>query len=169
MGLRPRSQDMPDFTRAFVESNGAPIQYDGRTLHSSLRLPVSAGDRVHIFFEHFVARPVQGLVIQAANRAHKLAIAPTSHNMFVLWTDTAPRHVEVAAPAKARKPVELVLNNVWRDEKYGTMMYGVNAAAMVIEQPRADEWTLACSDGWNVEPDFTDLVLRLVHERRKVL
>jgi hypothetical protein len=159
---------MPDFTRAFVESNGAPIQHDGLTLHSSLRLQVSAGDLVHIFFEHFVARPVQGLVIQAANRAHKLTIARSRHNMFVLWTDIAPRHVEVAAPAKARKPVELIVSNVWRDEKYGTMMYGLNAAAMVIEQPRADEWTLACSDGWGVEPDFSDLVVRLLHEHRKV-
>src|SRR5438270_12684047 len=104
---------MPDFTRAFVESNGAPIRYDGRTLHSSLRLQLSAGDRVHIFLEHFVARPVQGLVIQAANRAHKLTIAPSSHNMFVLWTDTSPRHVEVAAPAKARTPVALIVKNVW--------------------------------------------------------
>lgn len=159
---------MPDFTPAFIESKGAPIQYGGRTLHSSFKLQVSAGDRVHVFFEHFAARPIQGLTIQAANRAHKLTIAPDKHYFFVLWTDTAPRHVEVAAPAKARKPVELVLYNVWRDEKYGTMMYGVNAASMVIEQLRANEWTLACSDGWGEEPDFGDLVVRLVHEHADV-
>ena len=157
---------MPDFTKAFLESNGAPIQYDGRTLHSALRLPASPGDRLHVFFEHFVARPIQGLVVSAANRAHKLTIATTKHYSFVLWTDTGPRSVEVAAPANARKPVELVLSNVWRDEKYGTMMYGVNAASMVIEQLRANEWTLACSDGWGAdeEPDFNDLVVRIVHE-----
>jgi hypothetical protein len=56
--------------------------------------------------------------------------------MFVVWTDTAPRHIEFTAPVNAREPVELVLYNVWRDEKYGTMMYGLNAAGTVIEQPR---------------------------------
>jgi len=87
--------------------------------------------------------------------------------MFVVWTDTAPRHIEFTAPVNARKPVELVLYNVWPDEKYGTMMYGLNAAATVVEQPRANEWILACSDGWGEEPDFRDLVVRLVHEHRE--
>jgi hypothetical protein len=98
------------------------------------------------------------------NRSHKLSIESGKHDIFVLWADTAPRHVEVVAPARARKPVELVVYNVWRDEKYGTMMYAVNAAAMMIEQPHANEWTLACSDGWGLEPDFGDLVVRLVLE-----
>ena len=82
----------------------------------------------------------------------------------------ADKHFSDAASPQfnARKPVQLIIYNVWRDEKYGTTMYGLNAAAMVVQQPRADEWTLACSDGWGVEPDFSDLVVRLVHERRSV-
>ena len=159
---------MPDFTSAFIESKGAPIQYDGRTLHSSLKLQVSAGDRLDVFLEHFVARPIQGLAISSVNRRHKLSIASSKHHSFVLWTDTAPGQIELTAPVNARKPVQLIIYNVWRDEKYGTTMYGLNAAAMVVQQPRADEWTLACSDGWGVEPDFSDLVVRLIHVRRKV-
>ena len=159
---------MPDFTPAFKESKGAPIQYDGRTLHSSLQLQVSAGDRLDIFLERFVARPIQGLAISSVNKGHKLSIASSKHHSFVLWTDTAPSHIELTAPVNVRKPVQLIIYNVWRDEKYGTTMYALNAAAMIVEQPRADEWTIACSDGWGVEPDFGDLVVRLVHVPRKV-
>jgi hypothetical protein len=160
---------MPDFTPAFVESKGAPIRYDGRTLHSSLKLQLSACDRLHVFFEHFVVRPIQGLIISSANRRHQLTVESSKHHSFVLWTDTAPTHIELTAPANARKPVRLILYNVWRDEKYGTTMHGLNAAAMVVQQPRADEWTLACSDGWGEEADFSDLVVRLVHERHTVV
>ncbi len=154
---------MPDFTPLFLASAGAPIEVDGQRLHSSLRLEPAPKGRIHVFFERSVQRPVQGLSISAASDKHQLTVAGTSARHFVLWRDTAPTHVEIELPA-ARLPVPLVIHNVWRDEKYGTTMYGVNAAAMRITEEAQGKWLLECSDGWGNDANFADLVVRIVVE-----
>jgi hypothetical protein len=154
---------MPDFMPLFVASRGKPIDFEGQLLHSALHLALAPSSRIHILFESSATRPVQGLSISAERPKHRLGIAGMSARHFVLWRDTAPRHVEVELP-RARQPVLIAIHNVWRDEKYGTTMYGTNAAAMRVTEERVGKWLLECSDGWGTDAHFGDLVVRVVLE-----
>jgi hypothetical protein len=154
---------MPDFTPLFVASRGRPIEVGGQCLHATFRLELAPNSRLHVLFERAVSRPVQGLSISAVRKHHRLAVANTTARHLVLWEDTAPKHVEISVPP-ARLQVPIWMRNVWRDEKYGTMMYGLNAAAMVVTEKAPRQWLLQCSDGWGTEPNFSDLVVSLIVE-----
>ncbi len=154
---------MPDFKSLFIASHGQPIEFAGHQLHARLRLELAPESRLHILFESSIHKPVQGICITADRPKHRLVVAGVSARSFVLWRDTAPNHDEVALP-RARQQVPVTIYNVWRDEKYGTMMYGLNAAAMRITQEAPGKWLLECSDGWGTDADFGDLVVRVVEE-----
>jgi hypothetical protein len=152
---------MPDFRLLWRETpGGGLIEYEGRQLRLSYWLSVSKGDRLQLIFERHVARPVQGLALQLHDRVGELQIGSTRGKHMVLWTDTAPRHVECSVN-KVKRGGQLSLMNVWRDEKYGTTMMGLNCAAMDVQVQPDGSALLCCSDGWGMEPDFSDLVVRL--------
>jgi hypothetical protein len=143
----------------FNRTDGKPIVYDGRTLTMSFSLQVEQGDRVDVIFERFAPSPVQGLRLALKEKGGQLEIGKQRSTDFVLWTDTAPRHVQVLI-AKGKRKGHLVLWNVWRDAKHGTTLYGVNNAAIEVAEQSATGAVLRCSDGW-LGPDFDDLVVRL--------
>ena len=152
---------MPDFRLLWSETpGGGLIEYQGRQLRLSYWLSVSKGDRLHLIFERQTARPVQGLALQLHDRRGELQIGGTRSRHMVLWTDTAPRHVECSVN-KVKRGGQLSLMNVWRDEKYGTTMMGLNCAAMDVQVQADGSALLCCSDGWGMDPDFSDLVVRL--------
>ena len=147
----------------FVASRGQPIDFDGQRLHPALHLEIAPGSRLHILFESSVSEPVQGLILSARRPKHRLTVDDTSARVLVLWRDTAPRHTEISLP-KARQTIPVAIHNVWRDQKHGTTMYGVNAAAMRITVEGPGKWLLECSDGWGTEAHFEDLVARVIIE-----
>ena len=154
---------MPDFMPLFAASHGKPIEFGGQVLHLALNLAPDAMSRLHILFESSVSRPVQGLRISARKPKHKLRVQDTTARHLVLWRDTAPKHTEIELPS-TRQPVPIVIYNVWRDEKYGTTLYGLNAAAMRVTEEGLGKWLLECSDGWGTDANFSDLVARVVIE-----
>jgi hypothetical protein len=141
-----------------------PVTFEGRELWLSYRLPIATSDRVHFLFEQYRQRPLQGLQVSVENRRHELAINAQPGRRFILWTDTAPRHVEVEV-IKAGRGGTLVLMNAWQDETYGTTMYGLNWCAMDVRADSDGSLLLDCSDGYGSEPSFGDLVVRVIHER----
>ena len=148
----------------FAADTVGPVSHNGRELWLSYRIPVGTGDRIHLLFERFSSRPRQGMQLMMANRRHQLAIAGHEGRQFVLWADTAPRHVEVEI-TKAGRGGTLVLMNAWQDEKYGTMLYGLNWAAMDVSAEADGTLLIDCSDGYGLEPSFGDLVVRVLPER----
>ena len=147
----------------FAASHGKPIEVDGQVLHLGLHISADPKSRLHILFESSALRPVQGLSVSAVRPQHRLKVGEVVARHLVLWRDTAPDHVEVELPS-ARQPVPIVIYNVWRDEKYGTTMYGVNAAAMRVTDDGPGKWLLECSDGSGTDANFRDLVARVVLE-----
>jgi len=146
-----------DFTTEFEK--GEPISYQGRTLWSAHWAPTATGDRWFFDFESFTSAPVQGLMVAGREKTTRLQIEAHRAQQFVLWTDSAPRHVELSV-VSARNGASIGFWNVWRDEKHGTMLYGLNAAAIDVQKHDNDSITLHCSDGWR-GPDFRDLVVRI--------
>lgn len=149
-----------DFSRQFSQSGGAPIEWEGVLLHRTLRVGAKRGDHFELSFVRFTEHPVQGLAVGSKDRNVQMECAGTKSHDFVLWTDTAPKHVAISVLKPVRKHAEIVIYNVWRDEKYGTTMYGLSAAAMQIVPHGQNEQIIRCSDGW-LGPDFNDLVVLL--------
>jgi hypothetical protein len=149
---------MTTFADRFECTKGAPIQHEGRELHTSLTLQVASGDTIAITFLHTTDRPVQGIGIKCEKC--EVSIAGTTSRSIGLWTDTAPRDVTIKV-GKAKAGARLVLVNQWRDEKYGSTMYRLNNAAMEIVQQPDGSILARCSDGWG-EPNFNDLVFQAI-------
>ena len=150
-------------TGFFPLNSIGPVDFEGRTLWLSYHLPVGTGDRIRILFEKFTRRPRQGVVLTMGNRRHEIAINGQQSAQFILWADTAPAEVEVDI-TKAGRAGSLVIYNIWQDEKYGTILHGLNWTAMAVRHGPDGSLLLDCSDGYGLEPSFGDLVLRLFHE-----
>ena len=148
----------------FKRTNSKSIVYEGRTLIRSYELPVEVGDKVCLTFVRFAKSPVQGIRISMREKGCTLELAAAGAADFVVWTDTAPRQVEVTV-RKAKGKCHLMLWNVWRDEKYGTTLYGLNNAAIHVVEESPTQAVLNISDGW-LGPDFEDLVVRVARLER---
>lgn len=157
---------MTDLTAAFIQSGGAPIQYGGRDLRPIHWLEVERGDVIQLRFLGFVPRPVQGIRIGGSDTRMELQTAGRSAGDFVFWTDSAPTASEVLV-LDARPGDRVGIWNVWRDEKFGATMYGVNNSAIHVEDIGRSSAILHCSDGVG-EPNFEDLVVEVSIGRKPV-
>jgi hypothetical protein len=97
--------------------------------------------------------------LSLAQRGAKLEVEGHRMPDVVIWADTAPRNVQVKV-ARLKGTSDVVLWNVWRDAKYGTMLYGINNSAIEVDAQDDGTTILRCSDGW-LGPDFDDLVLAI--------
>jgi hypothetical protein len=141
----------------FETAKGGVITFEGRELRRDFIMPAQSGTTLFVDFLKSTNWPVQGLGLKAERCT--LVVGGTTGKSIGLWTDTAPRRVEVRVD-KARKGATIRFFNQWRDEKYASTMYHLNNAAMEIEQQSDGSVLLKCSDGWS-EPNFEDLVVRI--------
>lgn len=98
----------------------------------------------------------QGLSIKV--RGGIAQINQVSAGTFALWTDTAPKVVDVDLrwTKKARRALQLW--NIW--EINGITHAWLGNAAMRIDKQDEKSWLLHCSNGLG-EPNFDDLVARI--------
>lgn len=151
---------MRSLAEALTDAGGGPLMHEGRELYARYRVQVAQGERLRITFERSKETPVQGLGLHCEKC--QLQAHGTTAQDLALWTDTAPREVELVA-TKVRSGAYVDIVNQWRDEKHGTTMYRLNSAAMeVVREEDEDAAILRCSDGWD-SPAFDDLV---VHVRK---
>lgn len=157
---------MADLTTLFNNSGGAPVQFGGGKVQPGLWLPVSARERFRIEIRKFTKLPVQGLQLVARATRGKprdvrcqVEVAGKTGTDFVLWTDTAPHHIQILvreAPAGS----QIGVWNVWRHPRHDTMLYGMNNAGVEVISESEDQWLLRCSDGVG-DANFDDLVFEL--------
>lgn len=151
---------MTDFRDRFIESQGKPILHDGQEIHLAYPLPVRNGEVLRMVFLDSTPQPVQGLRLIAKNC--ELEAVGQRAKQFVLWADTVTEHAEIR-PVKVKSGAQIRLMNVWRDEKFGSTLHGLNFSGMRLELQSNDTFVLHCSDGWG-PPSFDDLVVRVTHE-----
>ncbi len=144
---------MPAFGSLFIQSKGQPIEYNGRTIHLSDRVPIGSSASIRLTFESVASDWRQGVFLTTDGwfEVDGLKI----NKKTVLWQDTAPKEVVVSVTSK--KGV-LWVKNVW-DTGNGVMDSGHNGAAMIVEEDGACRRYL-CNDG-RPDDDFDDLVFRI--------
>lgn len=151
-----------------LEVEGEPFDWSGTQLWSAYWAQAHAGDKWLIEFESFTSRPDQGLVVAGRSEALRLRIVGRTSDQFVLWTDTAPAKVTVEV-CSGQADGEIGFWNVWRDNKHGTMMYGVNASAIGSSQTALTKCSfIAVMDGEILISRTLCCDSRAVESRRRV-
>jgi hypothetical protein len=139
----------------FQESSGAPIDWEGQSIHMLYELQPEADQEVQIRFEQpSPARP-QALRLRA--RGGLMEVNGSRLDDVVLWSDSAPESLNVRfVKTKSKGPISVRVWNAWRDPA-GTMQAWIGNAGMLVERGDDHATVLRCSDGFD-EPSFTDLV-----------
>lgn len=139
----------------FAESQGAPIELDGRLVDGIHRLPVRPPAPIEVtVLKHSIQR-AQGLALRV--KPGRLAINDVKSKAMDLGTDTMPGpivSITLEAPADI---VELTIWNLWRHQGQ-TWAFSRNAGMLV--EPADDGVILRCSDGFG-EVNFDDLVVQV--------
>jgi hypothetical protein len=151
---------MPSFEAMFIESKGKPIQYQGKMLVLTDRLPTQGARLIRLTFEQCNAEWRQGvsLICDGQLRVNGRLFEGREKGMG-LWQDTAPATVDLELVGSVR---ELEVHNVW-DCGDGTIHYWHNGAAMIVEElPTGRRYR--CNDG-EADDDFDDLVFRVERVR----
>lgn len=143
---------------AFQRGNPRKAKWQGTTVHSVLRLPVSAGDVLRVERRSSSASRAQALKI-ATDRGELRAngiVVP----VVAIWSHTAPPEAVLEVVGRRTRTVDIW--NAWSFQGVDSSWLG--NAGMVVESSD-DSHLLRCSDGLG-QVSFDDLVVHVTHERR---
>jgi hypothetical protein len=143
------------FGELFMQSKGEPITYLDKEVHAIHRIAVSSRTRLSISV--LGANPSVRQAIRITIEKGTALVSGMDLQDVVLWTDTAPKTVEVDV-SPTSKGCMVKLWNAWADSA-GTMQAWIGNAGMLIEQVDAG-LRVRCSDGIG-EPSFSDLILEI--------
>ena len=139
--------------QAFAKGSARRTKWNGTSVHSVVRIDVSAGDRIAVTRVRSSRVRAQALKLALDRgdlRANGVAV-PT----VAIWSHTAPERAELDVVGRRAKSVEIW--NAWSFEGVDSSWIG-NAGIIVESEGGAR--LLRCSDGLG-EPSFDDLVVRL--------
>lgn len=144
-------------TELFREKNGAPIEWNGKTVHMMYEMPVIQTPAIlRISFVKVSSERPEALRL----KAHKgqLDVNGQLLDDVVLWSDTSPQTIDVAAKPSTKK-MTVRAWNAWRDS-IGVMQAWIGNAGIVVDESASGGVVLRCSDGYG-DPAFDDLVVEL--------
>ena len=147
---------MKTFGERFGESRGEPFEFAGKLVHAILEREVESGTKLQIVFHRFNPSVPQALDT-VLEKGHLLIANQKFKKGAILWTETAPRVVEVVCITKLARTTFKAWN-AWKDED-GITMAWIGNGGMLIEE-REGVTVLKCSDGVG-EPQFDDLVVEI--------
>ena len=137
----------------FTESQGQPVEYQGRLIHMVDRLAVAKNQRIVVSFQKVNSDWRQGIHLSTVGRFE--VNSQQIKTSLVLWQDTAPQKVDIIV--QSRSGVCLV-KNVW-DVGDGVMHSWHGGGAMLISD-RDNGRLYECNDG-RADDDFDDLIFRI--------
>lgn len=147
---------MPDKLSALFEQERArTVTWRGRTVHALVERHYPSGTTLRVTIDVRNPTHPQGLRIKV--RKGWCRIAGEELDDIVLWSETAPRPIELAPFAK-RSDAQCSVSfwNCWQDP-LGTTQAWIGNAGMLLEV-QAETFRLSCSDGFGA-PSFGDLVV----------
>lgn len=163
MASRPRSAGcaqkarilnlMQTFGELFIESKGAPINYDGNLVHAIYTRQIIPLTTVRTKRLNCSTIVPQGLMLTVSKG--QLECSGQKSKKFVLWSNTGP--VEDRITYLGRNSTTLKIWNVWMNAR--TMNAWIGYGGMLIDDSGSSV-VFSCSDGVG-EPDFSDLIMRV--------
>lgn len=148
---------MIDFSELFIEAEGEPIEYEGKTLIMADEIPVEKLFKAEIELISVDSQWRQGISFETEGKIDvgDGLIGPRHIFWQELWTELK----EGAIPIKGEsKNGILLIYNSW--EWDGCQESWVNNGAMIKEMVGKNEYIYHCNDrDW--DDDFDDLIFRL--------
>jgi hypothetical protein len=158
----------PSLSELIADARGAPIEWDGRVVYGSYVLKdVEGKSDLSVQFVEYVRTPRQALRLKPIQGT--LGVAGERLKDVVLWSDTAPRIVQVTPfPPRSRSSIDIRIWNAWWDGGLGGFMNAWKGnAGLQVDEVDTDAIWLRCSDGVG-EPSFADLVVRIAAHRASI-
>lgn len=138
---------------ALAKGSGRKTKWQGRTVHSFVRIAVTDGDRIVI--RRLRASKIRAQALKLAVDRGELKANGLVVSTVAVWSHTAPDTVTLDIVGKRAKSVDIW--NAWSHEGVDSSWLG-NAGILV--ESTGDGHLLRCSDGLG-EPSFDDLVVRV--------
>ena len=144
-----------------AEANGGPIDYQGRNVMMSYRIPILNGQEFQIEVLHYKNDLVeQGFEVSVDQRKGLIYTNGQKLRAPVFWMETAPITISfICYTSKANG----ILNiwNVWRTiNRKDSIEAWIGHAGLYIEEDGKNAVVIHCSNGIH-QVDFSDLVLRM--------
>lgn len=143
------SQKLSDL---FEAAQASTVTWHGHAVHSMIERSFTSASTLRITFED--PNPARPEGLRLKTRRGTVRIAGQELGDVVLWSDSAPRIVEVQV-CSDRAHADVRFWNCWRDPN-GTMHAWIGNAGMLVEETESG-FRLRCSDGFD-EVTFDDLV-----------
>ena len=139
------------------DAKGGPIDYQGRSIMMSCKVPIVKGQEVFIEILKHNDIVEQGFKVSIDQRKGSIEINNQKINTPIFWTKTAPKTFSfVCYPKKA-----IGIMNIWNVWKYKENIDAwIGHAGLYIEYDEDGAIVLHCSDGIK-EVDFENLVFKV--------
>jgi hypothetical protein len=152
------------FDERWIETAGAPFEFEGRLVHPIFRRTVEPGTEIDVEFIASRATPAQGLQLKTRGALLAWEEHQLEGESVRLWADKQRR--ATLRYVNPRKGAELTIWNIWLDERSDRQSQDPVVQAwwawsgMVIEEA-GPVVLLRCSGSYD-GPDFDDLTVRIV-------
>ncbi|GLC31553.1 hypothetical protein [Clostridium omnivorum] len=143
-----------------AEAKGGPIDYHGKRVMMSYKIPVTTGQDVLVEILRYDNIFEQGIAISIDKRKGIVEVNSQKTNAPIFWTRTAPRTFSFKCfPSKTTG----VLNiwNVWENTEYKDNIDAwIGNAGLYVDQEEDGAIVFHCSNGMQ-QVDFENLVFRI--------
>lgn len=137
------------FEELFRESNGKPVEYNGKVIQMMDEVAIGESARLRIEFDEVNSEWRQGISLTTEG-TFEVGEQRIKRGL-VLWQDTAPQQVDIVVSSKSGT---LQVKNVW-DIGDGVVHSWHNGAAMIVNRDGM-RIRYQCNDG-HADDDFDDM------------
>lgn len=142
------------------DAKGGPIDYQGRSVMMSYKIPINKGQDVFVEILKYNDIVEQGFEVSVDQRKGLVEVNDQKINAPIFWTKTAPKTFSFKCYPKKTTGV-INIWNVWRNIEYKDNVDAwIGHAGLYIEQDEDGAIVFHCSNGIQ-QVDFEDLVFRV--------
>lgn len=142
------------------DAKGGPIDYKGKSVEMSCKIPVTKAQEIKIELLHFKENYQQGFEVSIDQRKGHIEVNGEKLTNPVFWTNTAPRTFSFRCFPKKTEGIMNVWN-VWKNVEYKENIDAwVGSAGLYVERIDDESIILHCSNGIG-DISFEDLVFKM--------
>jgi len=142
------------------EEKGEPIEFKGKSVVMSYKIPITRAQEVEIEILHFNGDLKQGFEVSIDQRKGYIDVNGQKVTAPLFWNDTAPTIFSFRCFPKKTKGI-MNIWNVWKNFKYKENTDAwIGNAGMYVERIDVATITFHCSNGIG-DVNFEDLVFKM--------
>lgn len=162
--MMPGEKPLVSLGKLFAESEGKPVQYQGKTVHRAIGLPVNRDTVLHLVF--LSATPSRKMYMMVDGENCKVNAGGDISTRIRVWAETVSSDGEYLLFNRVKTDSSVYLFPGWLTDG-GSPNSLVGNCGVVIEEIGEGHCILHCSHGMHQEPNFEDLVVEVRLRKRE--